>query len=233
MKIVKNDLFDYKMRYIWQLEDGFKFSLDSLLLAEYVKLSNNKKILDMCTGNAPIPLVISLKTNSEIVGFEIQEDIASLAKMSVQENKLESQIRIINDDINNIGEYYQEEYFDIITCNPPYFKKNSSLINMSDYKSIARHEVKIDLENIFKLSYKYLKSNGTLYMVHRPERLDEIIILANKYKINVKEIALIVTNKTMIPSLVLVKCVKLSNLGIKFRKIIDVSKCSTYQHIFE
>ena len=233
MKIVKNDLFDYKMRYIWQLEDGFKFSLDSLLLAEYVKLSNNKKILDMCTGNAPIPLVISLKTNSEIVGFEIQEDIANLAKMSVQENKLESQIRIINDDINNIGEYYQEEYFDIITCNPPYFKKNSSLINMSDYKSIARHEVKIDLENIFKLSYKYLKSNGTLYMVHRPERLDEIIILANKYKINVKEAALIVTNKTMIPSLVLVKCVKLSNLGIKFRKIIDVSKCSTYQHIFE
>ena len=233
MKIVKNDLFDYKMRYIWQLEDGFKFSLDSLLLAEYVKLSNNKKILDMCTGNAPIPLVISLKTNSEIVGFEIQEDIANLAKMSVQENKLESQIRIINDDINNIGNYYQEEYFDIFTCNPPYFKKNSSLINMSDYKSIARHEVKIDLENIFKLSYKYLKSNGTLYMVHRPERLDEIIILANKYKINVKEIALIVTNKTMIPSLVLVKCVKLSNLGIKFRKIIDVSKCSTYQHIFE
>ena len=233
MKIVKNDLFDYKMRYIWQLEDGFKFSLDSLLLAEYVKLSNNKKILDMCTGNAPIPLVISLKTNSEIVGFEIQEDIANLAKMSVQENKLESQIRIINDDINDIGNYYQEEYFDIITCNPPYFKKNSSLINMSDYKSIARHEVKIDLENIFKLSYKYLKSNGTLYMVHRPERLDEIIILANKYKINVKEIALIVTNKTMIPSLVLVKCVKLSNLGIKFRKIIDVSKCSTYQHIFE
>lgn len=233
MKIVKNDLFDYKMRYIWQLEDGFKFSLDSLLLAEYVKLSNNKKILDMCTGNAPIPLVISLKTNSEIVGFEIQEDIANLAKMSVQENKLESQIRIINDDINNIGNYYQEEYFDIITCNPPYFKKNSSLINMSDYKSIARHEVKINLENIFKLSYKYLKSNGTLYMIHRPERLDEIIILANKYKINVKEIALIVTNKTMIPSLVLVKCVKLSNLGIKFRKIIDVSKCSTYQHIFE
>ena len=233
MKIVKNDLFDYKMRYIWQLDDGFKFSLDSLLLAEYVKLSNNKKILDMCTGNAPIPLVISLKTNSEIVGFEIQEDIANLAKMSVQENKLESQIRIINDDINNIGNYYQEEYFDIITCNPPYFKKNSSLINMSDYKSIARHEVKINLENIFKLSYKYLKSNGTLYMIHRPERLDEIIILANKYKINVKEIALIVTNKTMIPSLVLVKCVKLSNLGIKFRKIIDVSKCSTYQHIFE
>ena len=233
MKIVKNDLFDYNMRYIWQIEDGFKFSLDSLLLAEYVKLTDNKKILDMCTGNAPIPLIISLKTNSEIVGFEIQEDIANLAKMSVQENKLEGQIRIINDDINNIGDYYQEEYFDIITCNPPYFKKNSSLINKSDYKSIARHEVKIDLENIFKLSYKYLKSNGILYMVHRPERLDEIIILANKYKINVKEIALIVTNKTMIPSLVLVKCVKLSNLGIKFRKIIDVSKCSTYQHIFE
>ena len=232
MKIVKNDLFDYKNRYIWQLEDGFRFSIDSLLLAEYVKPYDNKKILDMCTGNAPIPLVISLRTNSEIVGFEIQEDIARLAEKSVLENKLVNQIRIINDDINNIGFYYDKEYFDIITCNPPYFKKNSSLINKSDYKSIARHEITINLEDIFKISYKYLKSNGTLYLVHRPERLDEIIILANKYNIYVKEITLIVTNRTMIPSLVFVKCVKLSNLGIKFKKIIDVSKCSTYQHIF-
>lgn len=233
MKIVKNDLFDYNNRYIWQLEDGFKFSLDSLLLAEYASVTNNKNILDMCTGNAPIPLVISLKTNSKIVGFEIQVDIANLAKKSVKENKLEKQVTIINDDVKNIGKYYKEEYFDIITCNPPYFKENSSLINKCDYKSIARHELTINLEYIFKLGFKYLKNNGILYMVHRPERLDEIIIFANKYKMNVKEIVFVITNNTFIPSLMLVKCVKNSNLGIKLRKIIDVSKCNTYQHIFE
>ena len=99
MMIVKNDLFDYKNRYIWQIDGGFKFSLDSILLAEYVKVRNNLSILDMCTGNAPIPLIISTKTNSKIVGFEIQKDIANLAKKSVEENKLGNQIKIINDGI--------------------------------------------------------------------------------------------------------------------------------------
>ena len=233
MKTVKNDLFDYSNRYIWQMDDGFKFSLDSILLAEYVKVSDNQNILDMCTGNAPVPLIISTKTNSSIVGFEIQKDIANLAKKSVEENKLTEQIKIINDDIKNIGNYYEENTFDIIACNPPYFKENSSLVNKNDYKSLARHEIAINLDNIFNLGFKYLRNNGILYMVHRPERLDEIIILANKYKMNVKEIALVITNKSMIPALVLVKCVKNSKGGIKFRKVYDVSKCTTYQHIFD
>ena len=155
MKIVKNDLFDYKNRYIWQIDGGFKFSLDSILLAEYVKVRNNLSILDMCTGNAPIPLIISTKTNSKIVGFEIQKDIANLAKKSVEENKLGNQIKIINDDIKNIGKYEEKNSFDVITCNPPYFKENSSLVNKNDYKSLARHEITINLDNIFSLGFKY------------------------------------------------------------------------------
>ena len=233
MKKVKNDLFDYHNRYIWQGADGFKFSIDSLLLAEFVKVKDNLNILDMGTGNAPVPLILSLKTNSKIVGMEIQEDIAELAQLSVKENNLEDQITIINADLKNIGEYYPKEYFDIITCNPPYFKESSSIINKSDYKSLARHEIAINLEIIFNLGFQYLKNNGILYMVHRPERLDEIIILANKYRLNVKEIAYILTNASLNPSLILVKCVKNSKMGINSQKIYDVSKLTTYQHLFE
>ena len=90
---VKNDLFDYKNRFIMQMRDGFKFSLDSLLLAEFVKVKkDDKKILDMCTGNAPVPLVLSLKTNAEIVGFEIQKEISELALESVAINGLEKHV---------------------------------------------------------------------------------------------------------------------------------------------
>ena len=233
MKKVKNDLFDYHNRYIWQGADGFKFSIDSLLLAEFVKVKDNLNILDMGTGNAPVPLILSLKTNSKIVGMEIQEDIAELAQLSVKENNLEDQITIINADLKNIGEYYPKEYFDIITCNPPYFKESSSIINKSDYKSLARHEIAINLEIIFNLGFQYLKNNGILYMVHRPERLDEIVILANKYRLNVKEIVYILTNASWNPSLILVKCVKNSKMGINSQKIYDVSKLTTYQHLFE
>ena len=231
MKIVKNDLFDYKNRYIYQDKDGFKFSLDSILIAEYAHVKDNLKILDMCSGNAAIPLIISTKTKSNIVAFEIQEEIAALAKKSVELNGLENQIEVKNDDVNNIAKYFNKEYFDIIVCNPPYFKNNSSIHNKEEIKAIARHEIKINLEQIFKISFDYLKNNGILYMSHRADRLDEIINIATKYNLNVKELILVQTKNSDI-SMILVKCIKNSKNGIKI-KVLDVSKCSTYQHIFE
>ena len=231
MKIVKNDLFDYKNRYIYQDKDGFKFSLDSILLAEYPHVKDNLKILDMCSGNAAIPLIISTKTKSSIVAFEIQEEIAALAKKSVELNKLENQIEVINDDVNNIIKYFSKEYFDIIVCNPPYFKNNSSIHNKEEIKAIARHEIKINLEQIFKISFDYLKNNGILYMSHRADRLDEIINIATKYNLNVKELILVQTKNSDI-SMILGKCIKNSKNGMKI-KVLDVSKCITYQHIFE
>ncbi len=231
MKIVKNDLFDYKNRYIYQDKDGFKFSLDSILIAEYPYVKDNLKILDMCSGNAAIPLIISTKTKSNIVAFEIQEEIAALAKKSVELNGLENQIEVINDDVNNIANYFNKEYFDIIVCNPPYFKNNSSIHNKEEIKAIARHEIKINLEQIFKISFDYLKNNGILYMSHRADRLDEVINIATKYNLNVKELILVQTKNSDI-SMILVKCIKNSKNGIKI-KVLDVSKCSTYQHIFE
>lgn len=231
MKIVKNDLFDYKNRYIYQDKDGFKFSLDSILIAEYPYVKDNLKILDMCSGNAAIPLIISTKTKSSIVAFEIQEEIAVLAKKSVELNKLEKQIEVINDDVNNIAKYFSKEYFDIMVCNPPYFKNNSSIHNKEEIKAIARHEIKINLEQIFKISFDYLKNNGILYMSHRADRLDEVINIATKYNLNVKELILVQTKNSDI-SMILVKCIKNSKNGMKI-KVLDVSKCSTYQYIFE
>lgn len=232
---VKNDLFDYKNRYIMQMRDGFKFSLDSLLLAEFVKVKkDDKKILDMCTGNAPVPLVLSLKTNAEIVGFEIQKEISELALESVAINGLEKNIRIINDDIKNIDNYFECNTFDIITCNPPYFKtKEDGYRNKNDFLTLARHEIAIDLETIFKIAFKYLKDNKTFYLVHRVERLDDIIVLARENKMNVKELQFISTKKEKAANTILVKCVKNGKPGIKLRKEICVDNLDTYQHLFE
>lgn len=232
---VKNDLFDYKNRYIMQMRDGFKFSLDSLLLAEFVKIKkDDKKILDMCTGNAPVPLVLSLKTNAEIVGFEIQKEISELALESVSINGLEKNIRIINDDIKNIDNYFESNTFDIITCNPPYFKtKEDGYRNKNDFLTLARHEIAIDLETIFKIAFKYLKDNKTFYLVHRVERLDDIIVLARENKMNVKELQFISTKKEKAANTILIKCVKNGKPGIKLRKEICVDNLDTYQHLFE
>ena len=233
MKKVKNDLFDYENRYIYQYEDGFKFSIDSILLAEYVTNYNNAIILDMCTGNAPVPLILSTKTDSKIYAFEIQKEVADLANESVKYNKLNNQITIFNDDINNISKYFEAESFNIITCNPPYFKDNIINLNKNDLLTIARHEIKVNLEEIFSIASTYLKQNGYFYLVHRPERLDDIICNGIKYNIPVKEIQLITTKEDNAPSILLVKCRKNGKPGIKIRKIVCINNLKTYKKIFE
>lgn len=231
--IVKNDLFDYPNRYIMQMENGFKFSLDSILLAEYATLKSNDKVLDMCTGNAPIPLILSTKVAANYVGFEIQKDIAKLAIDSVKINKLEN-IKIINDDIKNIEKYYNRDFFDIIVCNPPFFNtKLDGQINKNEYLQIARHEIMIALEDIFAIASKYLKPKGTFYMVHRSNRLDDLFFYSRKYNLNIKEMQLINTKEESDPQIVLIKCVKMSKSGVKVKKEICVDKLETYQHLFK
>ena len=235
MKIVKNDLFDYKNRYIYQADDGFKFSLDSILLAEYVNFKKNQIILDMCTGNAAIPLVISTKTDNKIIAFEIQKEIATLAKKSVELNKLEKQIEIKNDDINNIDKYFNKEYFDIIICNPPYFKVNDkNYFNESVEKTIARHEVKISLEEVVMVASKLLKNNGTFAMVHRTERLLEIFDLFRKYHIEPKRVRFVYEFVHKPSTLVLIEGIKHGKLGLKVEapfimKMDDGSYSSEYE----
>lgn len=233
MTIVKNDLFDYPNLYIYQIKEGFKFSLDSILLAEFVKInSKNQNILDMCTGNAPIPMILSTKTNSEIIGFEIQKEISNLAQESVILNGLENQIKIFNYDISHINNLFPGKYFSIITCNPPYFSvKNKEKLNKNDYLTIARHELKIDLEQIFNIVNIHLSDTGSFYLVHRPDRLDEIIIIANKYKLFLKELQFVATKKDTI-TIILMRFQKHAKPGIRIRKLIDISDKKSYQNIF-
>ncbi len=231
--IVKNDLFDYSNRFIYQEKNGFKFSLDSILLAEFVNVKRNKTYLDMCTGNAPIPLILSTKTSDEIIGFEIQEEVYELAQKSIQVNNLEKQIKIYNNDIREIPKIFPGKYFDVIICNPPYFKyTNVKELNKCDIKTKARHEVTIDLATIFQIVGTILKDNGTFYLVHRPERLDEIIIEATKNKLSLKVLQPIATKENEL-KIVLLAFQKHGKSGIKINKIINVNNLTSYQHLFK
>ncbi len=233
--IVLNDLFDYNGLKIYQNIDNFKFSLDSIILAEYVKVSNKtKNILDLCTGNAPVPMILSTKTTAHITAFEIQKTVYNLAVSSINYNNLSSQITIYNEDIKNIDKLVKYQKYDIITCNPPYFKLSSDRhINEKEELAIARHEISITLEDIFKIASEHLNDKGEFYMVHRVSRLDEIIILANKYNINVKNIELIKTKERDRPSIVLIRAIKNSKLGIKINDTKCIEHIKTYQNMFK
>ncbi len=231
MKMI-NDLYDYKNMKIVQETNYFKFSIDSVLLAEFVKIhnNNNKKIIDICTGNAPIPLILSQKCQNQIIGFEIQTEIYNLGIESIKLNNKENQIKLINDDIKKFLNYFPKNEFGIVISNPPYYTKN--IINDNLIKSIARHEIKLSLEELFECVNIIIKNNGIFYLVHLANRLEEIMNLANKYKMHVKELCLVYGKKNSEANLVLVKMVKNSNMGMKILKSIVIEEYESYQNIF-
>ena len=188
-----NRLLNYKDLKIVQNTDWFKFSIDSVLLSNFVKITKNTtNIIDFCTGNAPIPLILSTKTRANITGVEIQKDVYNLAKKSIEINNLQDRIEILNMDVKDIAQKYESDSFDLITCNPPYFKlKESSIINDNDIKSVARHEIYINLDDIFKVARKILKNNGTIAIVHRTDRLIDIIDCMKKNNIEPKRLQLV------------------------------------------
>ncbi|MCK5761489.1 MAG: tRNA1(Val) (adenine(37)-N6)-methyltransferase [Candidatus Izimaplasma sp.] len=215
---------------IIQRTDMFNFSLDSTLLADFVKLTTKtKKILDLGTGNAPIPLFLSMKTKAKIVGIELQEDVFDLAIRTIKLNNLENQITILNQDIKGIHKLYKNSEFDLITCNPPFFKyKESSNINKNDYKTIARHEVFITLEEIIIESKRLLTTKGSLVLVHRTERLVEIINLLTKHRFELKRLRFVYPKKGESSNMVLLDASNNGLPGLKILEPLYVHENNTY-----
>lgn len=216
-KVEINDLVYFKNIKIVQNKDYFNFSLDSILLPNFVEITRKtKKILDMCTGNAPIPLILSTKTDAKIYGVELQKEVYDLAKETIKINNLDNQIELINDNIKNLKKIFDTETFDIITCNPPYFKKkDDSIINENKVKSIARHEIEMELEDVMIISKALLKNEGSLVLVHRTDRLIEIIELMKKHNIEPKRMRLIYPKINMESNLVLIEGRKNGKEGLK------------------
>lgn len=216
-KIEINDLVYFKDIKIVQDKDYFNFSLDSVLLPNFVEITRKtKKILDMCTGNAPIPLILSTKTDAKIYGVELQKEVYDLAKETIKINNLDNQIELINDNIKNLKKIFDTETFDIITCNPPYFKKkDDSIINENKVKSIARHEIEMELEDVMIISKALLKNEGSLVLVHRTDRLIEIIELMKKHNIEPKRMRLIYPKVNAESNLVLIDGRKNGKKGLK------------------
>ena len=217
MTKVKNYLLNYDNMYIIQDTDMFNFSLDSVLLPNFVTINKKtKKILDIGSGNAPIPLILSTLTDAQIMAVEIQKDVYELGKESIKINKLENRIDFINDDINELYKEIDTETFDVITCNPPYFKVNeSSNLNDSEYKTIARHEIKLDLEKLFKIAKKLLKNKGNIAIVHRPERLSDIVSEMKKNNIEPKRIQFVYPSINSEANILLIEGTKNGNPGVK------------------
>ncbi len=200
-----DDLQRNNLRII-QDPDRFCFGMDAVLLSGFASAPEGGRVLDLGTGTGIIPILMSAKTKaSELVGLEIQADSADMAKRSVRLNDLDSKIKIVQGDIKEAGQIFDAASFDVVTSNPPYMIGGHGLQNPDSPKAIARHEVLCELEDVIKAAARCLKSGGKFYMVHRPFRLAEIMVVMHEYKLEPKRMQLVYPYADKEPTMVLIE----------------------------
>ncbi|SES23181.1 tRNA1(Val) A37 N6-methylase TrmN6 [Gracilibacillus ureilyticus] len=209
-------LADENMKII-QSPSAFAFSLDAVLLADFANIPVKRgKIIDLCTGNGVIPLLLSRKSEVPITGVEIQERLYDMAVRNVSLNQLENQLHMIHADIKEMPGHYGNDKFDYVTVNPPYFTtENKNHQNRNDYLTIARHEIYCTLEDVVKVCSQLVKSGGKVAMVHRPSRLIDIITLFRKYKLEPKRIQFVYPKKDKEANILLIEAIRDGKADVK------------------
>ncbi len=178
------------MRLI-QNPNWFCFGVDAVLLADFASknIKKDSYVLDMCSGNGIIPILLSQKSKAKkITGLEIQKPVAEMAQRSVILNSLEDKIDMLCGDLKDSEKLFGRSFFQYITCNPPYKEFGGGLVNQTDFSTLARHEILCSLEDIVRVSSIILEPQGKLCMIHRPERLVDIIYIMKKYNLEPKRL---------------------------------------------
>lgn len=214
------DDLEFKDLKIIQNKEGFCFGIDAVLLSDFAKnIKDNSKVIDLGTGTGIISILLCGKTKlKNIIGVEVQKDVYDMACRSIQLNGLEDRFQVINKNVIELENIYEPNYFDVVVTNPPYKKQNTGLCNNDQKKLISRHEVLADLSDFIRISSRLLKDRGELYMIHRPERIVDILSVLRNYKIEPKEIRLVFSNEKNPPKMVLIKGVKNGGEYLKFRE---------------
>lgn len=209
IKLKENERIDDLQRNgyeIIQSSESFCFGIDAVLLSDFAKTKVTDDVLDLGTGTGAIPLLLDAKYHpNSIKALEIQEQIADMARRSVALNTLEHKIEIITGDMKEAERIFPTASFDVITCNPPYMIAEHGLKNNNLPKMIARHEVLCTLEDVIQQSYKLLKEGGKFYLVHRPFRLVEIMVLMHQYQLEPKRMKLVHPYVHKEPNMVLIE----------------------------
>lgn len=202
-----DDLLNQDLKII-QSDEVFSFSIDAVLLSRFCTVPLKGRIMDLCTGNGVIPLLLSSRTKAQMTGIEIQPRLADMARRSVKMNRLEKQIDIIEGDLKELKIANGESHYDLITVNPPYLPSNSGDKNPNEHFAIARHELRCTLEDVISTSARMVKSGGKVAMVHRSSRLADIVTQMRAYRMEPKRIRFIHPKPNTEANMVLIEAIR-------------------------
>ena len=194
---------------IIQNEKLFCFGMDAVLLSAFAQVKEGEHVLDLGTGTGVIPILLEARTaGASFAGLEICKESAEMAARSVQYNRLEEKISIVQGDIREADRIFPAASFDVVTSNPPYMTANHGLVNSDMNKAAARHEILCTLEDVAAQAARALMPQGRFYMVHRPFRMAEIICTLSRYKLEPKRIRLVYPFVDKEPNMILIEALK-------------------------
>lgn len=195
--------------HIIQNKDIFCFGMDAVLLSDFTTSKPKGNVIDLGTGTGVIPILMKGRDKgAHFTGLEIQEYSADMARRSVVYNNLSEDIAIVCGDIKEVPCIFKAASFDVVTSNPPYISETHGLLNETEPKNIARHEILLNLEDVVKAAAYLLKEGGNFAMVHKPFRLAEIIRLLSKYRLEPKRICMVQPYLDKEPNMVLIEANK-------------------------
>ena len=191
-----NDVLSSKKLKIYQDDNFFKFSIDGVLLANFIELKlTTKKILDIGTGTGIIPLLLTTKTKLPIDAIEIQKELCDIFKMTLEYNQLNNQINIIHNDIKTYSKQnHHLNQYDILICNPPYYNGKCQ----NQIKSKQRHQSNLDLRELMESSKRLLKTKGSLFLVYDSMEFNKVIKIINEYDFSIKKVQFVYYNRNKI-----------------------------------
>ena len=201
----------------------FCFGMDAILLSGFAQIQPGARVLDLCTGNGIVPLLLSQKTEAgEIVGLELLPESCSLAERSVRLNGLEGRISILCGDVKEWRQYFVPASFSHITCNPPYMEKGGGIQNPSGPLLLARHEAACTLDDIVGAAASLLCHGGKLSVVYRPYRLVDLFYCMRRHRLEPKRMQMVHPRAGEAANLVLVEAVLNGRMQLNLEKPLAV-----------
>lgn len=210
---------------------GFCFGIDAVLVSNFCEVRRDDAVVDLGTGTGVIPLLIAGKSSAKsIKAFEIQREVAEMAQRSILLNNLQDRISIINDDFNHATDYVDAGSVQVVVSNPPYVAKGAGVHNQENFKTVSRHEIHCTFRDVAQTASKLLQNGGRFYLIHRPDRLADVIGYSREAGLEPKVIRFVQPKPDSAPNLFLLKCVKGGGAELRFQKpLVVYNSDGTYQ----